>query len=118
MEADNYFDSGDAGMSFREKIEFFADKNNDYSKEDLYYAFLAVTKLYLDELISARNFENMVVSSFGEQDAEEFFEQVATCSKTVEQGDLMTVLENDPTELISRQFDLLDTLKNDDPFED
>ena len=39
---------------FRKAIEYYVDKNNKYSKDELYDVFVYVTKRYLDEVISAR----------------------------------------------------------------
>ena len=56
------FNPDDMEINFRETIEFFADENNNYSKKDLHDAFLVVTRLYLDELISMRNWENLIAN--------------------------------------------------------
>ena len=98
---------------FREAIEFFADNRNEYSREDLYSAFVVVTRLYLDELISARQLENYLVKRFGEASAEEFFETVATGSETVKEADTATVFENEPRSIIKSQFDLIEELNKD-----
>lgn len=95
---------------FRSAIEFFADKRNEYSKEELYDAFAVVTRLYLDELISARLLENLIVEEYGELAAERFFEAVADSSRTVKAGDKATAFENDPRFIIRTQFDLIEKL--------
>ena len=96
--------------AFRDAIEFFADKRNEYSKEELYSAFVVVTRLYLDELISARQLENLVVNKIGEKDANEFFEASANSSETVSAGDVAIAFEKEPRFIIKAQFDLLDKL--------
>jgi predicted 3-demethylubiquinone-9 3-methyltransferase (glyoxalase superfamily) len=96
--------------AFREAIEFFADSKNEYSKEELYSAFVVVTRLYLDELISARQLENLIVNKIGEQAANEFFEISANSSETVSTGDAAIALEKDPGSVIKAQFDMLDKL--------
>ncbi|SDY33961.1 hypothetical protein SAMN02910264_01998 [Ruminococcaceae bacterium YAD3003] len=114
----NKNESGFEEIDFRKTIEFFADPENDYSKRELYEAFVSVTRLYLDELISARNFENLFISRYGEEDANGFFEDVALCSETVQEGDLEVAFEDDPKAIIKAQFDLLDKLDDDDPLEE
>ena len=97
--------------SFRDAIVFFADNRNEYSKEDLYSAFVVITRLYLDELISARQLENYLVKRFGEDQANEFFETVANSSDTVRAGDTATAFEKDPKFIIKSQFDLIEKIK-------
>ena len=114
-------------FNFRDAVEFFADDNNEYSKKDLYEAFLVVTRLYLDELISMKNWENILIKEFGSETAEELFEAAANYSPTLKEGDLITAMQEDPRDAISAQFDLLEaldgeTLEDDgepeDPFDD
>lgn len=96
--------------AFREAIEYFTDSNNDYSKEELHSAFVVVTRLYLDELISARQLENLFVNKFGEAAADEFFEAVANSSDTVNEVYGGMSVNDDPKDVIKTQFDLLDKL--------
>lgn len=117
MDNDN-FDPGFENIDFRKTIEFFADEKNKYTQHELYEAFVSVTRLYLDELISARNLENLFVSRYGEEASEAFFEDVALFSETVQEGDLEISFEDDPKAIIKAQFDLLEELEDDDPFGD
>lgn len=103
---------GKEAPDFRQIIEFFVDKDNEYSKEDLYDAFVTVTKLYLDEIISARQLENLFLTTYGEDATNEFYEAVANSSKTVAYGDILIALEKDPKSAIKAQFDLINTLSN------
>ncbi len=96
--------------SFREAIEFFADSSNEYGKDELYSAFVAVTRLYLDELISARQIENLFIKKFGENAADEFFEAVANSSEAVRLNGETTDPAADPVTVISDQFDLIERL--------
>lgn len=98
------------GKDFRNVIEYFADNNNEYSKEELYDAFVVVTRLYLDELISARQLENAIVSEFGEEAAERFYEELAGSNSIVSEADTMMSFESDPKSVISSQFDVIDKL--------
>ena len=98
--------------SFREAIEYFADSSNEYSKEELHSAFLVVTRLYLDELISARQLENLFVNKFGEASANEFFEAVANSSETVTAAYEGMSVDDDPAEVIRTQFDLIGKLSS------
>ncbi len=98
--------------SFRDAIVFFADSSNEYGKEELYSAFVAVTRLYLDELISARQLENLFIKKFGEEAADEFFEAVANSSRPVNAEESSVVFEQDPAEVIRTQFDIIDRLNS------
>ncbi len=106
--------SGMSPEGFREAIEFFADNKNEYSKEELYTAFVVVTRLYLDELISARQLENLIVNKFGEESANEFFEVAAGSSETVFEGDTAIAFEKDPGSVIKKQFDIIDKLNKEE----
>ena len=97
--------------AFRDAIEFYADSRNEYSKEELYTAFVVITRLYLDELISARLLEDLFIKKFGEKTADEFFEAVANSSGTVKAGDIATSFEKDPKFIVKTQFDLIEKLK-------
>ena len=95
------------GDEFRKTVEFFADNGNDYSKKELYNAYVAVTKLYLDELISARLLENLFVRTYGKKASDEFYNAVAQSSDTVTQGDSDISEAKSNKDIISSQFDLL-----------
>ena len=97
--------------AFRDAIEFFADNRNEYSKEELYTAFVVITRLYLDELISARLLEDHFIKKFGEKSADEFFEAVANSNEAVRVGDIAASFEKDPKFIVKTQFDLLEKLK-------
>lgn len=101
-----------SGKDFREAIEYFADKRNEFSLEELHDAFLVVTRLYLDELISARQLENLIVDEYGELAAEKFYESVANSSKTLTLGDKAIEFEKDPRFVIHAQFELIERLNN------
>ena len=112
------FNPDDMEINFRETIEFFADENNNYSKKDLHDAFLVVTRLYLDELISMRNWENLIAARYGDDAAADLFEEAATFSPTVREGGMATGMMDTPQEIISSQFDLLEQMIGDNPFAD
>lgn len=95
---------------FRDAIEYFADNKNEYSKEELYSAFVVVTRLYLDELISARQIENLFVKKYGEGPADDFFEAVAASSDTVIKEYALAASGEDPCSVIRLQFDIIDRL--------
>lgn len=100
--------------AFRNAIEYFADSSNDYSKEDLYTVFIVVARLYLEELINARQLENLFVERFGEDKTNEFFEAVANSSEAIKEADLEAAFEENPEAVIRARFDLLDRLGEED----
>lgn len=95
---------------FRNAIEYFVDKNNEYSKEELYNVFITITRRYLDEVISARQLEKLFVKNYGEDATNEFYEAVANSSETLSEGDINTASQKDLRTLISAQFDLIEEL--------
>ena len=95
---------------FRKAIEYYVDKNNKYSKDELYDVFVYVTKRYLDELISARQLEKLFEQTYGEKATNEFYEAVANSSEILTEGDLEISLQKDPVAVISAQFDLIEDL--------
>lgn len=95
---------------FRKAIEYYVDKNNKYSKDELYDVFVYVTKRYLDEVISARQLEKLFVKNYGEDATNEFYEAVANSSETLSEGDINTASQKDLRTLISAQFDLIEEL--------
>ena len=96
--------------AFRDAVLFFADSRNEFSKEELQSAFVVVTRLYLDELINARQLENLFVKKFGEASSKEFFEAVANSSDTVNDGYDAISVESAPLDVRKTQFDIIDKL--------
>lgn len=99
---------------FRTAVEYFADSTNAFSKEDLHSAFLVITKLYLDELISAKMVENLLVERYGEKVTDEFFEAVVRQNEAITEDDTDRLFETDPKAAIVMQFDLIDGLAEGD----
>jgi len=104
-------------MGFREMIEYFADSSNPYTRDELYMVFLDVTRRYLEELLNARNLENVLISQHGEEVAEEFMEALATCSAVVEEADRDVAESGDPRKSIAILFEALDKMKGEDPLQ-
>jgi hypothetical protein len=95
---------------FRKAIEYYVDKNNKYSQDELYDVFVYVTKRYLDEVISARQLEKLFVKNYGENATNEFYEAVANSNETLSEGDMDSASQKDLKSLISAQFDLIEEL--------
>lgn len=99
-------------QEFRDEVEFFVDKENEYSKEELYDMFVLITRRYLDEVISARQLENLFTETYGEKATNDFYEAVANSSETVTEGDIAAAMEDDVRFQISSQFDLIEKLNS------
>ena len=65
-------------MDYSDVIRYFLDPANDYSKDDLYEAYLDMTVRFLEELISAGTYEEWIIANCGEEAGEQLIEQVAT----------------------------------------
>ena len=100
-----------ADGSLRDIVEYYLNDKNDYSKQDLYKAFLAITRMYLDEMISARQIERFVIKKCGADAVDEFFEEVATSTGDLSEGCGPT--EQDPVKAIMAQFDTIEAINDD-----
>ena len=96
--------------TFRKAIEHFADDSHIYSKDELYSAFLAVTRLYLDELISAKAVENSLIKLYGEKAVNELYETAVRNNNFLADADADQLLEEDVVTAIHKQLELLETL--------
>lgn len=97
-------------QEFRKAIEFYADSTNVYSKQELYNAFVVVTKLYLDELISARQMESLLVREYGEEATNDFFKTIAESNDETMIEETITAFEEDPEAVIKAKFDTVERL--------
>lgn len=65
-------------MDYSDVIRYFLDPANNYSKDDLYEAYLDMTVRFLEELISANTYEDWIIANCGEETGNLLIEQVAT----------------------------------------
>lgn len=65
-------------MDYSDVIRYFLDPANKYSKDDLYEAYLDMTVRFLEELISAKTYEDWIIANCGEETGNRLIEQVAT----------------------------------------
>ena len=73
-----------------ESLKKLISNSDSYSKEDYYNAFLDVTEQYLNELMNTLAYENKLLETLDEQEAEELMESVAeeTVAKFYENADM------------------------------
>ena len=70
-------------MDYSDVIRFYSDPNNDYTKDELYEAYLDRTVRFLEELISANTYEERIIASLGEEAASELIEKIAAETVTI-----------------------------------
>lgn len=63
--------------NFRNNLIDLINKPGNYTKEQLYDAFLEITERYLDELASTLNFERDIIAKLGQEKGEEEIERIA-----------------------------------------
>ena len=66
--------------AFFDNLDSLMDQPEKWTKEDYYNAFLDVTLNYYFELVNVLNYEKTLIEEFGEEEGEEFIEEVATSS--------------------------------------
>lgn len=73
-----------------ERLKDLISNSDSYSKEDYYNAFLDVTEQYLNELMNTLAYENKLLETLDEEEAEELMESVAeeTAAKFYENADM------------------------------
>lgn len=61
--------------SWKKAMDYFMNTDNDYSKEELYDAFLHMSELHLSELINSLTLEEVVLQEKDEKEMEKVFSE-------------------------------------------
>ena len=90
---------------FRQTVEDIINNPDNYSKEELYEAFLDMTERYLNEMVSSMNLENALTEGLGKESADELIEQIATTNPCINDLDETNAQIPDQKEVIQNLFD-------------
>ena len=90
---------------FRQTVEDIINNPDDYSKDELYEAFLDMTERYLNEMVSSMNLENALTEGMGKESAAELIEQIATTNPCINDLDETNAQLSDQKEVIQNLFD-------------
>lgn len=88
-------------------LDMIANPDN-YSKDEFYDAFVAITEQYLDELISNMNYEKDIIEILGEEKGNQEIEKIATSDPDLMELEEEISEEDDPVKRINMRFDYID----------
>ncbi|MBR5181203.1 MAG: hypothetical protein IKW88_03005 [Clostridiales bacterium] len=88
-------------------LDMIANPDN-YSKDEFYDAFVAITEQYLDELISNMNYEKDIIEILGEEKGNQEIEKIATSDPDLMELEEEISEEEDPVKRINMRFDYID----------
>ena len=69
--------------NFRKTLLDIIDNPSNYTKDQLYDAFLEVTERYLDEMISTLNYEKAIIAKLGKEKGESEIERIAASNPAI-----------------------------------
>ncbi len=90
---------------FRQTVEDIINNPDNYSKDELYEAFLDMTERYLNEMVSSMNLENALTEGMGKESADELIEHIATTNPCINDLDETNAQLSDQKEVIQNLFD-------------
>ena len=80
---------------------------DNYSKEEIFDAFLNMTEQYLDEAISNMNYEREIIEDLGEEKGNEEIERIASSDPELEDLETSLFDEEDAVKRIYSRLDYL-----------
>ncbi len=95
---------------FRVLVEKIIDNPDDYSKDDIYIAFLEMTERYLIEMVTTSSLEKALTEGMDKEDADKCIEEAVSNDPYVEELDMMNAQEPDIRLIIKN---LMDYIEND-----
>ena len=95
---------------FRVLVENIIDNPDDYSKDDIYIAFLEMTERYLIEMVTTSSLEKALTEGMDKEDADKCIEEVVSSDPDVEELDIKNAEEPDIRIIIKN---LMDFIEND-----
>ena len=89
---------------FRQTVEDIINNPDNYTKDELYEAFLDMTERYLNEMVSSMNLENALTEGLGKESADELIKQIATSNPCINDLDETNAQLLDQKEVIHNLF--------------
>ena len=93
--------------NFRKTLLDIIDNPANYTKDQLYDAFLEVTERYLDEMVSTLNYERDIIAKLGKEKGEEEIERIAESNPALNDLEQTNAIEPDRTEAIRNLIDFI-----------
>lgn len=93
---------------FRENVEKIINSSENYTKEELYIAFLEMTERYLNEMITTHSLENTIFEELGEEDAVELLENIGEANPAMADLDAMNAVEPNKKQVLQNLFDFIE----------
>ena len=93
--------------NFRKTLLDIIDNPDNYTKDQLYDAFLEVTERYLDEMVSTLNYERNIIAKLGKEKGEEEIERIAASNPALNDLEQTNVIEPDRAEAIRNLIDFI-----------
>ena len=90
---------------FRQTVEDIINNPDNYTKDELYEAFLDMTERYLNEMVSSMNLENALTEGMGKESADALIEQIATTNPCINDLDETNAQVLDQKEVIQNLLD-------------
>ena len=94
--------------NFRDAVNALLTSPDEYTKDEIYTAFLEMTELYLNEMVNTLNMENAIINKYGEEKGSEIIEDIATTNPCVADLDDTNALEADKKEVIRNLMAYID----------
>ena len=85
---------------FRENVIELLNKPEEYTKDEIYTAFLEMTERYLNEMVTTMNLEKAITAGLGRDRADELLEEIATSNPCINDLDDTNAIEPDLKEKI------------------
>lgn len=85
---------------FRENVIELLNNPDEYTKEEIYSAFLEMTERYLNEMVTTMNLEKAITAGLGRARADELLEEIATSNPCINDLDYTNAIEPDLKEKI------------------
>lgn len=92
---------------FRQIAEDIINNPDNYTKYELYEAFLDMTERYLNEMVSSMNLESALTEGLGKESANALIEQIATTNPSIMDLDETNAQLYDQKEVIQNLFDFV-----------
>ncbi len=90
--------------NFKDTLIDIVDNPDNYTKDELYDAFLEITQRYLDELASTLNYERDILTKLGKERGEKEIERISASNPALNDLEMKIVEEDDKRKIIHDLF--------------
>ena len=86
--------------NFKDTLLDIVDNPDNYTKDELYDAFLEITERYLDELASTLNYERDILTKLGKEQGEKEIERISASNPALTELEMNIGDEDDKRKVI------------------